>query len=341
MLGAGYEPPFGFIPASRLRREGPHRPARRLRVRRGRHRHRPHRDRLRRGRLPPRRRAGPERHQPGPDRRHLRRAHRPVRGALRQGGRRRPDRGSAQRAAGSSAPSGCCTATRTAGAAARRCSTTPSRPGTSARRRCAIACWPPTTASTGIPSTSRTGRMGRWLENNVDWALSRERYWGTPLPIWRNEAGETVLHRLLRGAQGAQRRRAHRSAPPVRGRRRDPVADRRRAAAARPRGDRRLVRLRVDAVRAVALPVREPGEVRRAVPGGLHLRGDRPDARLVLQPARDLDAAQRPELLQDRALPRPHRRPAGPQDVQVARQHRRRRGTSSTATARTRSAGTS
>ncbi len=43
------------------------------------------------------------------------------------------------------------------------------------------------------PASTGTGRFGNWLENLVDWNLSRSRYWGTPLPIWRTEDGSEEL----------------------------------------------------------------------------------------------------------------------------------------------------
>ncbi len=43
-----------------------------------------------------------------------------------------------------------------------------------------------------FPETVKWGRYGDWLNNNVDWALSRRRYWGTPLPIWRCEDDHQV-----------------------------------------------------------------------------------------------------------------------------------------------------
>jgi isoleucyl-tRNA synthetase len=42
------------------------------------------------------------------------------------------------------------------------------------------------------PAHIRDGRFGEWLSNNVDWALSRDRFWGTPLPIWRCDEGHLV-----------------------------------------------------------------------------------------------------------------------------------------------------
>ncbi|MCP9767250.1 isoleucine--tRNA ligase [Lacihabitans sp. LS3-19] len=57
------------------------------------------------------------------------------------------------------------------------------------------------------PESTGSGRFGNWLENLVDWNLSRSRYWGTPLPIWRSEDDEEVcigsINELIDGVKNA------------------------------------------------------------------------------------------------------------------------------------------
>ena len=143
------------------------------------------------------------------------------------------------------------------------------------------------------PEHIKHGRFGRWLENNVDWALSRERYWGTPLPVWRCEQGHVTV---IGSFDELEQRSGVRLEDPHR-----PYVDDVTFACdecgddgdARARGHRRVVRLGRDAVRPAPRAVRGRARARRALPGRLHLRGARPDARLVLLAARRLDAAAR------------------------------------------------
>ena len=134
------------------------------------------------------------------------------------------------------------------------------------------------------------------------------------------------MHRFARRDHRARRQAARGRAPALHRRGGPHLRGVRRRDAPRAGPDRRVVGLRLHAVRPVARAVRERGRVRRALPGRLHLRGARPDARLVLLAARGVGAAVRRGVLPDVPLPRPDPRPRGPEDVEVEGQRGRALG---------------
>ncbi len=180
------------------------------------------------------------------------------------------------------------------------------------------------------PPRVKHGRFGDWLKNNVDWALSRERYWGTPLPVWRCEEGHThVVGSFADLERRAGRALTDHHRPFV-----DELefacthADDGAAECGRPM--KRVPEVIDVWFDSGAMPFAqhhfpfEHEEVfAQTLPGGLHLRGAGPDARLVLLAAGGRDAAGRARSLQKRRLPGPDPRRGGSEDVEVQGQHGR------------------
>ncbi len=103
------------------------------------------------------------------------------------------------------------------------------------------------------PPETGTGRFGEWLAGNVDWALSRERYWGTPLPIWVNDRDPTHIE-VIGSLEELQQKTGYAPASDLEVHKPwidEPtwIGARRRHDAPRAGGDRHLVRFRGDALR--------------------------------------------------------------------------------------------
>ena len=337
LVGRSYRGPVFALEDGGPRRRLP-RPRRRLRHHRGRHRPRPHRPRLRRRRLRGRGRerdlrSDQPRHplQPGRPRRQIRPPGERLRGRLRQGPRghagadRRPRQARpALPRAGLRARLPALLALRHAAALLRQVELVRRHlagPRADARQQRDDRLAPRAHQARPLRQMAgeqrRLGALARPLLGHA----------AADLGVRRRGLRRALLRRLgRRAARARQGRGARRPAPPLHRRGDGSSARVRRRDAPGRVGDRHLVRQRRDALRPVPLPVRERGAVRGALPRRLHLRGDRPDPRLVLHAARRVDPALRHLQLPQLRLPRPDPRPRGAEDVEEQGQRGRALG---------------
>ena len=175
------------------------------------------------------------------------------------------------------------------------------------------------------PATVKYGRYGEWLRNNVDWALSRTRYWGTPLPLWVcAESHLTCVGSLAELSALAGRDLT--GLDPHR-----PFVDEITFGCPTCDGLARRVPEVIDVwydsgsmpFAQFGAPWRKPGGVRGLVSGPVHLRGAGPDQGLVLLADGRGDDGVRAFGVRERGLRRAARRRDRPQDEQAPGQRAR------------------